>query len=87
MDYDEIEYWNYRLVKKVIAEEDQIGIHEVYYNKNDVPVSCTVNPVKAVGDNVEDAQHVVELMLRACNKPILDYNIFERAGTRDDTGE
>lgn len=87
MDYSEIAYWNYRLVKKIIAEEEQVGVHEVYYNKNDIPVYCSVNPRRVIGDNLSEAQHQVELMLRACKKPILDFKIFEKTGKDEESGE
>ena len=80
MNYEEIDHWDYRLVNKEVAEEETVGIHEVYYNKDGYPVACTENPVRVVGGNIAEALREVNLMLRACDKPIMYYNDINNSG-------
>ncbi len=41
--------WNYRVVrKKDSCGNVSFGIHEAYYNKNDVVVSITQNPIQII---------------------------------------
>jgi hypothetical protein len=73
--------WNYRVVKKVtkipLGETDvTYKIHDVYYDKNlDNPSIGRIS--LPLSDNVEGLQWVLEKMLDACKKPVIDYNTGE----------
>lgn len=74
-------YWNYRLLAKRTSNDVRFGIYEVHY-KDDKPTSCTVNEINPVTfasdieDQVESMKWQLEMMLKACDKPILDYDNF-----------
>ncbi len=69
--------WNYRLVRKETRQEyDAIGIHEVYYNSEDEPISCTKKPVGIQRDNIKDLKKELFCMKEAFDKPVLDYEDF-----------
>lgn len=67
-----IKYWNYRVVHHLIGG---YGIHEVYYNSNDEPISMTERSVGVSCE--EDKKPMLELprelarMFDAFTKPIL----------------
>lgn len=61
--------WNYRVVKK----DGYLGIHEVYYNDDAIPESCTVNPVKITEENLDELKHTILLLDKATQKEILNY--------------
>lgn len=56
--------WNYR----VVHTGDEYGIHEVYYD----PTGWTVEPVPVVADSVEDLRDVLNRMLAALDKPVIE---------------
>jgi len=73
--------WNYRVVHKVLelpggGTEDQYAIHEVYYDDQDQPGSCTVEPVGgAAAEPAELRQNLIR-MLQALDRPTLEYADF-----------
>lgn len=69
--------WNYRVVRHVNYGEVTFAIHEVYYDENNNPNSCSKDPVYALGhDTAEDLVADLQRMLDACRKPTLDYEPF-----------
>ncbi len=70
----DIDHWNYRVVKRIIAEEEQFGVYEVYYNKSGELVACAENPMVVVGDSPTKAIWEVNLMITAFEKPTLNYD-------------
>jgi len=72
--------WNYRVVRKVHRvdgrEEFQYGIHEVYYDDDHVPTSCTVDPVTPYGDTEDELAQDMRYFASALEKPVLDYDSF-----------
>ncbi len=74
MDYKNIDYWNYRVLIKIIAEEEKYGVHKVYYDVKGSIVTCSEKPMIIVGDDISEALITVNLMLRAFDKPTLYYN-------------
>jgi hypothetical protein len=72
--------WNYRVVRKVLSDAGhttiQYGIHEVYYDDDHVPTSCTVNPVTPYGESEEELAQDVRRYTSALEKPVLDYDSF-----------
>ena len=74
MELNNTTYWNHRVIKH--TEKDGIvwyGVHEVYYT-NDKPVACTQEAMNPYGETAEELKEDLERMLRACEKPILDYD-------------
>lgn len=70
--------WNYRVIKADILGEDCYAIHEVYYDSEDNPVSCTVEDVGAGNqDSVVQLKQVLLKMLAACDEPTLDFDDLE----------
>jgi hypothetical protein len=80
--------WNYRVMRHVEKnwtgyddEESWVGIHEVYYRNDDVDdltvtaeeTGYTTNPIPARAFDVEDLRERLENMLKALDKPVLEY--------------
>ena len=71
--------WNHRVVRReypeAASEEDRVlyGIHEVYYDEAGVCDATTVEPEPVIGTSVDDLRWTLEHMLRALDKPVLDY--------------
>jgi hypothetical protein len=72
--------WAYRVMRqkfKVPMKDeyrDFYGIHEVYYDDTpDDPCSYTKDTIRADADSLEDLRWCLEEMLKALDKPILEY--------------
>ena len=76
--------WNHRVVKTVVDSTVQYGIHECYYEEDQV-VAITESPVTVVAfrdiagpfeeddlDPVQELRLVLERMLLALDKPVVD---------------
>ena len=79
--------WNHRLVRRVIHTPDPgigvdpevlFAIHEVYYDDNGKPENITAEPIAAAGETVEEVMTDLHRMLRACEKPVLEYDDFPK---------
>lgn len=68
--------WNYRVVRRQGPDGPVFGIHEVYYNGEDEPRSCTKKPVGPMSDDVEELMKEIDRMKQALDKPVLDYEEF-----------
>lgn len=62
--------WNHRVMRYA---DGSLGIHEVFYNDDGNPVSWTEEAIGVAGDNLEELREELTHMLRALDKPILDY--------------
>ena len=73
-------YWNCRVVKRKCNslgfEEMVFAIHEVYYDKNDKPISITSRPSNPQGDTLEELRESFKLYERAFKDPVLSYEDF-----------
>jgi hypothetical protein len=70
--------WNYRVLSyKDTAEPDCCGIHEVFYDEDGKPDSCTLEAVGVVGDSFEDLRKVYLMMAEAFAAPVLEYGSFK----------
>lgn len=82
--------WNYRVVREVhkhpellrrnnpdIGESDIFyTIHDVYYDDNHDIVSIgRESPID--GEDIEELKWILQKMLEACDKPVIDYNTGE----------
>lgn len=74
--------WNHRVVRRDFGGgEVHYSIHEVYYDEpNGPPRSCTMEPVAPYAESVEKNDEdqglrwVLERMLAALDKPVLDWD-------------
>lgn len=80
-------HWNYRFIrhKKYSDGSYAIQLHEVYYDDDGQPTSCTLHPINVYSlveseDDleVEQLQTLKEMIVAAFDKPVLDMSIFER---------
>ena len=73
--------WNHRVVKRTYPEpsgETFYQIHEAYYGLNGSgKPSITVDPMYAIGESVDELRETLQRMLRALDKPVLDYETRE----------
>ena len=74
--------WNYRLVKTKDKDHYKIGIHEVYYDKDNKPFACSIEPeslclfleldASTEEEIVSELKDNLDYILKAFNKPILN---------------
>lgn len=77
--------WNHRVLRHVKNGEILFAIHEVYYDENNNPHSCTAEPVYALGyDTLDNLALDLQRMLDACKKPVLDYEPFVTRGRSEE---
>lgn len=69
--------WNHRVVKRTYpapSHETFFQIHEAYYYHGEGKTpSVTVEPTAPVGETLEELRETLQRMLRALDKPVLDY--------------
>lgn len=79
-------HWNHRVVRRVYnpgtdEEEVEHAIHEAHYEvkgKSSGPCSITTEPVRVYSsEGVAGLRQVLERMLAALDKPVLDYETRE----------
>ena len=71
--------WNYRIVKRSYPNskwDDTYSIHEAYYNEEGQADSITVEGIEPVGETPKELKQSLEMMLKALDKPILNYEDF-----------
>lgn len=74
-------HWNHR----VLVHHQKIGrkkythyaIHEVYYNKKNVPISCSLHPDPLLSEDKSELKELFLMMASAFGKPILEYDSFK----------
>lgn len=74
--------WGYRVVKYVtkipLGETDiSYGIHEVFYDENKEISNISEKPTLVISDDVDGIMFALKRMMRACNKPVIDYHTGE----------
>lgn len=65
--------WNYRVMKRKIANEECYGIYEVYYDSDGEPVACSENPVEPFGGTIDELSKDLSYHTAALGKPPLNY--------------
>jgi hypothetical protein len=79
--------WNYRVMRHSSKKENTadleewLGIHEVYYRNDEVDdlsvsaheIGYTEMPIKMVAEDIEELRWMLDEMLKALAKPILEY--------------
>ena len=71
-------HWNHRVMRHNTGTEDEyLAIHEVYYGMDDEDgkgkTGWTQDPVAPYGDTLNELRETLERMLRALDKPIMEY--------------
>jgi prophage maintenance system killer protein len=71
--------WTYRVIVRKCpqTQEEIFAIHEVYYDENDAPGSCTVNPAAPIGASLGELKEVLQMYSTALEKPVLRYGDFQ----------
>jgi hypothetical protein len=65
-------YWNYRIIKTKINEQDVYKIVEVYYNEeNEIETWCDCTDTILMSDELDDLKYAAEHVLDAFKKPVL----------------
>lgn len=66
-------HWSYRVSKQTLKNGDFIfAIREVYPNKKGEMTSWTQDEIAPVGDSLDALRWVLNEMLKACDKEIID---------------
>lgn len=65
--------WNYRIMAHEYKNEIFFQIHEVYYDENEIPNSCTKEPISVGGDDLNGINWQLKQMKSSIKKPILWY--------------
>ena len=68
--------WNHRLIRDTKDGETWYGIHEVFYEDDGEPNGCTVEAVSVVGETVDECKEILEWMIAACSKPVIEMQYF-----------
>lgn len=72
--------WNHRIVRRVRKYGDcwhtEFAIHEAYYDEGGRPEHITKNPCEVWGESVEELRETFQLMLKALDAPVLNYEDF-----------
>jgi len=81
-DLDNIDGFNYRLLKHENQHGDWHAVHEVFYNDSGEPVLCSVNPIEVRSpldsdEPKEDVENALQLIREALDKPIINYKYFD----------
>lgn len=80
--------WNYRLCKSTFKgngyEEVSFVIHEVYYNKDGSIWAVTENGASVYGESVGEAKEVVDKMLGAFERDVIDLDTLVFAERKSD---
>jgi hypothetical protein len=66
--------WNYRMMAQKDGDNYFFSVHEVYYDKNNIPYSYSKEPVSVNGNSVDDLIFGVNAIKGAIlNRPVLWY--------------
>ncbi len=76
--------WSYRVIRKQIrvgeAFEDYYAVHEVFYDKENMPDSVTMDPISVGGDTLEEVKITYLQMAEAFEQPVLEWESFQEPG-------
>jgi hypothetical protein len=74
---NEIETWNYRVMRKKYEDEYTYEIYEVYYNEEGKALLSTEKPIAPLGMDFDELIEDLQMMANALGKPVLDYETRE----------
>ena len=90
-------HWNHRVVRRTYPDGSVLlDIHEAFYDDSGLVWGITEDPIAPgveescagldiPGETVEDLKKVLNWMIEACNKPILDYENIPEPGAKSPT--
>lgn len=61
-------YWNYRVARK----NDELAIYSIYYDDDGKIISYSLTPAIVTGDDLEEIETDLQLMMEATKKEIVD---------------
>ena len=71
--------WNYRVLSRKDSDDMKtFAIHEVYYDEEGTPTSCTLEAVSPMGETLEELQADMQYYNKALENPVLDYDTIGR---------
>jgi hypothetical protein len=70
-------HWNHRVMKRKTEEGEWYDIHEVFYDEQSGKLSWTENAISPGGETIDELQKELQRMLKALDKPVLDYDAEE----------
>ena len=69
--------WNHRVIcHNENPKEPWYAIHEVFYDDDGNPESCTKEPIQIIQEDVGAIKWEVDKIRKALEKPVLDYEMF-----------
>lgn len=69
--------WNYRVVQwKTPQGKPYFSIHEVYYDDEGRPISCSVEPDHPMGNTLDELREDLEWYRKAIDAPVLTEDDF-----------
>ena len=69
--------WNHRIIRhETGTEEEYLAVHEVYYDDDNNPHSCTSEPIHIIEEDLEGMKWTISKIQEATDKPILEYQYF-----------
>jgi|14BtaG_2_1085337.scaffolds.fasta_scaffold32907_2 hypothetical protein len=66
--------WNHRVISR--EGQDELAIHEVYYDEDGEPNMVTNDAVGIYGETVEELRETLERMLKSLEAPKLAFESF-----------
>jgi len=63
--------WNYRLISVKVGDGEEIGLYEVYYDSDGVPIARTTKPARFTGETPEEIEAILGWAMQALEKPVL----------------
>ena len=76
-------HWNHRVVRRewpkaAASERVSYAIHEAHYKyRQRKPYAITITEVAPHGETVEELRESLQMMLKACELPVLDFKTRE----------
>lgn len=74
--------WNYRVIHSfnlgANAEPDEYSIHEVYYDRDNIPRSMSVDAIAPSGVDLAELKRDVKKYIKALKEPVLEGKDFPR---------
>lgn len=69
--------WNHRIL--IHRNKDEVGysVHEVYYDEDGKPNSCTADSCHPYGNTIEELKNEIDQFAKATTLPFLEHSFFE----------
>jgi len=67
--------WNHRIIRQA---RGSYGLYEVYYDDKGNITDWTTDPVDVSGDSPKEIKALLTLMLKDCDRPILNATTLEK---------